>query len=247
MVQRFCPNPPLSLRFSISVATSRSIASRCESIISRFAPMLKSGKRTLDYKTTLRTLHSCNIKLTFLSANCPPLGCSKFEYNTMIDGIDVPRDRGSKIDLDTACNKCFCGSMLCMMDVNDSDILAAGDEKGERQRQGKRQRQRKRQRLGQSRFFINIIIRPSLRINPHYFRLHDSMYFDASVVIGVPASWHISVGAHVLCVVSHPWCFSSLTHKSSLASLKGAAENLWPIWPFRQKVFPFRASRPEIQ
>ena len=45
---------------------------------------MRSGKYTLGYKTTLKSLRSGKSKLVIISNNCPPLRKSEIEYLSLI-------------------------------------------------------------------------------------------------------------------------------------------------------------------
>lgn len=51
-----------------------------ENINSRLALVMKSGKYTLGYKSTLKTLRQGKAWLVIISDNCPPLKKSEIEY-----------------------------------------------------------------------------------------------------------------------------------------------------------------------
>merc|ERR1711924_563380 len=52
-----------------------------ESINSRLQLVIKSGKYSLGYKSTLKTLRAGKAKLVIISSNCPPLRKSELEYS----------------------------------------------------------------------------------------------------------------------------------------------------------------------
>ena len=55
-----------------------------ESINSALALVMKSGKYSLGYKTTLKTLRSGKAKLVLISENMPRLRKSEIEYHAML-------------------------------------------------------------------------------------------------------------------------------------------------------------------
>ena len=67
-----------------------------ESINSRLALVMKSGKYTLGYKSTLKTLRSGKSKLVIICNNCPPLRKSEIEYYAMLAKTHVHHYTGSK-------------------------------------------------------------------------------------------------------------------------------------------------------
>jgi large subunit ribosomal protein L30e len=55
-----------------------------ESINSRLALVMKSGKYVLGYKQTLKTLRNGKSKLIIIASNTPPLRKSEIEYYAML-------------------------------------------------------------------------------------------------------------------------------------------------------------------
>ncbi|CAN6720739.1 unnamed protein product [Malus baccata var. baccata] len=55
-----------------------------ESINTRLALVMKSGKYTLGYKTVIDSLRNSKGKLIIISNNCPPLRKSEIEYYAML-------------------------------------------------------------------------------------------------------------------------------------------------------------------
>lgn len=58
---------------------------------------MRSGKYTLGYKTTLKSLRSGKSKLVIISNNCPPLRKSEIEYYAMLAKTGVHHYSGSKL------------------------------------------------------------------------------------------------------------------------------------------------------
>ncbi|XP_052187411.1 60S ribosomal protein L30 isoform X1 [Diospyros lotus] len=98
-----------------------------ESINSRLALVMKSGKYTLGYKTVLESLRSSKVsftaKLVIISNNCPPLRKSEIEYYAMLAKVGVHHYNGNNVDLGTACGKYFRVCCLSVIDPGDSDII----------------------------------------------------------------------------------------------------------------------------
>ncbi|KAK4974536.1 60S ribosomal protein L30 [Elasticomyces elasticus] len=55
-----------------------------DSINAKLALTIKSGKVTLGYKSTLKTLRSGKAKLIIIAGNTPPLRKSELEYYSML-------------------------------------------------------------------------------------------------------------------------------------------------------------------
>ncbi|KAK6851098.1 ribosomal protein L30- cytosolic [Apiospora arundinis] len=94
------------------------------SLSSQLALVIKSGKVTLGYKSTLKTLRTGKAKLVIIAGNTPPLRKSELEYYSMLSKVPVHHFAGSNIELGTACGKLFRCSTMAILDAGDSDILA---------------------------------------------------------------------------------------------------------------------------
>ena len=94
-----------------------------ESINSRLALVMKSGKYTLGYKTTLKTLRQGKSDLVIIANNCPALKKSEIEYYAMLAKTGVHHYTGSNVELGMACGKFFQVGVLSITDPGDSDIV----------------------------------------------------------------------------------------------------------------------------
>merc|ERR1739845_261250 len=83
-----------------------------DNINSRLQLVMKSGKYTLGYKSTLKTLRSSKSKLILIANNAPALRKSELEYYAMLAKTGVVHYSGNNIDLGTACGKYFRVSVL---------------------------------------------------------------------------------------------------------------------------------------
>mmetsp|Transcript_158 Transcript_158/g.128 ORF Transcript_158/g.128 Transcript_158/m.128 type:complete len:105 (-) Transcript_158:201-515(-) len=96
-----------------------------ESITSKLALVMRSGKAVLGTKTTLKSIRTGKAKLVFISNNCPPLRKSLIQYYAMLAKIKTYLFPGNNNDLGTACGKFHAVSCLSILDAGDSDILTA--------------------------------------------------------------------------------------------------------------------------
>mmetsp|Transcript_46859 Transcript_46859/g.124699 ORF Transcript_46859/g.124699 Transcript_46859/m.124699 type:complete len:113 (+) Transcript_46859:40-378(+) len=110
------------------MAPPKKVKKTAETINSRLALVMKSGKYTLGYKSTLKTLRSGKSKLVIISSNCPPLRKSEIEYYAMLAKTSVHHYAGGNVDLGTACGKFYRVSSLSITDPGDSDIIRSGPE-----------------------------------------------------------------------------------------------------------------------
>ena len=105
--------------------TAKSKASKKshESINNRLALVMKSGKFTLGYKTTLKSLRSGKSKLVIISNNTPPLRKSEIEYYAMLAKTGVHHYSGNNVELGTSCGRYYRVGCLSITDPGDSDII----------------------------------------------------------------------------------------------------------------------------
>merc|ERR1712165_524526 len=94
-----------------------------ESINSRLALVMKSGKYVLGYKQTLKSLRQGKAKLVIIANNTPPLRKSEIEYYAMLAKTGVHHYSGNNNELGTACGKYFRVCTLSITDPGDSDII----------------------------------------------------------------------------------------------------------------------------
>ncbi|KAK8735428.1 hypothetical protein OTU49_005385 [Cherax quadricarinatus] len=94
-----------------------------ESINSRLALVMKSGKYVLGYHQTLKCLRAGKAKLVIIANNTPSLRKSEIEYYAMLAKTGVHHYSGNNIELGTACGKYFRVCSLAITDPGDSDII----------------------------------------------------------------------------------------------------------------------------
>merc|ERR1739844_59555 len=105
------------------VAAKKANKKSNESINSRLALVMKSGKYCLGYKQTLKTLRNGKSKLVIIANNTPPLRKSEIEYYAMLAKTGVHHYTGNNNELGTACGKYFRVCTLSITDPGDSDII----------------------------------------------------------------------------------------------------------------------------
>merc|ERR1712150_211156 len=108
---------------SLKMVAQKKSKKTIESINSRLALVMKSGKFVLGYKQTLKTLRQGKAKLVIIANNTPPLGKSEIEYYAMLAKTGVHHYNGNNIELGTACGKYFRVTTLSITDPGDSDII----------------------------------------------------------------------------------------------------------------------------
>jgi large subunit ribosomal protein L30e len=68
-----------------------------DTISSRLALVMKSGKVTMGQKSTLKSLRSGKAKLILIAGNCPPLRKSELEYYAMLAKTPVHHYSGNNV------------------------------------------------------------------------------------------------------------------------------------------------------
>ncbi|VVT57198.1 60S ribosomal protein eL30 [Magnusiomyces paraingens] len=96
-----------------------------ENINSRLSLVIKSGKYTLGYKSTIKALRQGKAKLVIIAGNTPRLRKSELEYYALLSKTTVHHFQGGNNELGTACGKLFRVGVLAIIDAGDSDILTA--------------------------------------------------------------------------------------------------------------------------
>lgn len=91
----------------------------------KLALAVKSGKYTLGYKSTIKSMRQGKAKLIIIAANTPILRKSELEYYAMMSRSKVYYFQGGNNELGTACGKMFRVGVLSILDAGDSDILEA--------------------------------------------------------------------------------------------------------------------------
>ncbi|KAG4422582.1 hypothetical protein IFR04_004351 [Cadophora malorum] len=79
------------------MAPTKKAKKTADSINSRLALVMKSGKVTLGYKSTLKTLRSGKAKLVIIAGNTPPLRKSELEYYAMLSKTNVHHFSGNNV------------------------------------------------------------------------------------------------------------------------------------------------------
>ncbi|KAF4634808.1 hypothetical protein G7Y89_g3295 [Cudoniella acicularis] len=79
------------------MAPTKKAKKTADSINSRLALVMKSGKVTLGYKSTLKTLRSGKAKLVIIAGNTPPLRKSELEYYSMLSKTNVHHFAGNNV------------------------------------------------------------------------------------------------------------------------------------------------------
>merc|ERR1712193_419561 len=108
---------------SKKMAPQKKVKKSNESINSRLALVMKSGKYLLGYKQTLDSLRLGKAKLVIIANNTPPLRKSEIEYYAMLAKTGVHHSAGNNNELGTACGKYFRVCTLSITDPGDSDII----------------------------------------------------------------------------------------------------------------------------
>ncbi|ODQ77194.1 hypothetical protein BABINDRAFT_169322 [Babjeviella inositovora NRRL Y-12698] len=96
-----------------------------ENISAKLSLTIKSGKYTLGYKSTIKSIRQGKAKLIIIAGNTPVLRKSELEYYAMLSKTNVYYYQGGNNELGTACGKFFRVGVLAILDGGDSDLLTA--------------------------------------------------------------------------------------------------------------------------
>lgn len=99
-----------------------------ESVNSKLALTMKSGKAVLGYKTTLRELRKGNLKAIFVASNTPAIVKAEINYYSLLAKCHVYSYVGNNIDLGSACGRYHRVAVLGIINPGDSDILNLFDQ-----------------------------------------------------------------------------------------------------------------------
>ena len=94
-----------------------------ESVNSKLALVMKSGKSVLGYKSTLKALRRGNLKIIFVASNTPSIVKAEINYYALLANTHVYQYTGNNIDLGSACGRYHRVAVLGISDTGDSDIL----------------------------------------------------------------------------------------------------------------------------
>jgi len=84
--------------------------------------VVKSGKYTLGYNTTIQFLKEKKFKFLVIANNCPCTRRLELEYYAMLNKCPVNHFYGNNIDLGLACGKAFRISCIGVIDSGDAEI-----------------------------------------------------------------------------------------------------------------------------
>merc|ERR1712078_543305 len=93
------------------------------SIHTKLQLVIKSGKSTFGYNSTIKSLQLGNSKLIIISNNCPSVRKSELEYYAMLSKTGIHHFSGNNVDLGTICGKFFRVCSMSITDSGDSDII----------------------------------------------------------------------------------------------------------------------------
>jgi large subunit ribosomal protein L30e len=100
-----------------------------ESVNSKLALVMKSGKAVLGYKQTLKSLRKGLLKAIFVAHNTPSIIKAEVNYYSVLSNTHIYHYTGNNIDLGSACGKYHRVAILGILDPGDSDILNLFEQK----------------------------------------------------------------------------------------------------------------------
>eukprot|EP00389_Voromonas_pontica_P016226 GDKH01025363.1.p1 GENE.GDKH01025363.1~~GDKH01025363.1.p1 ORF type:complete len:124 (+),score=43.39 GDKH01025363.1:1-372(+) len=111
-----------------TMAVKKSKKGTADSINTRLQLVMKSGKASLGYKSTLKSIRQGKAKLVIIAGNTPALRKSEIEYYALLGKTGVHHFTGDNNELGTACGKFFRVSCLSVTDPGDSDIIRSVEQ-----------------------------------------------------------------------------------------------------------------------
>ena len=100
-----------------------------ESVNSKLALVMKSGKAVLGYKQTLKSLRKGLLKAIFVAHNTPSIIKAEVNYYSVLSNTHIYHYTGNNIDLGSACGKYHRVAILGILDPGDYDILNLFEQK----------------------------------------------------------------------------------------------------------------------
>jgi large subunit ribosomal protein L30e len=94
-----------------------------ENINNKLRLALKSGKFTIGYNTTNKSLKEGECKMIIISNNCPSTKRLELEYLSMLNRCSIHHFYGNNSELGIACGKHYRCCCIGIIDPGDSDIL----------------------------------------------------------------------------------------------------------------------------
>lgn len=70
-----------------------------DNIQSKLALVMRSGKATLGYASTIKSIRNGDAKLVFIANNCPTVRKSEIEYYASLAQINIHHFAGSNVEL----------------------------------------------------------------------------------------------------------------------------------------------------
>mmetsp|Transcript_39348 Transcript_39348/g.78859 ORF Transcript_39348/g.78859 Transcript_39348/m.78859 type:complete len:111 (-) Transcript_39348:1659-1991(-) len=93
-----------------------------QSISSNLRIIVKSGKFSMGYRSTLRNLKDGKCKFIIVADNCPPGRRLELEYYSMLNKCNIHHFYGNNSELGIACGKVFRCSCFGIMEFGDAEL-----------------------------------------------------------------------------------------------------------------------------
>lgn len=93
-----------------------------QGISSKLRLIVKSGKFSIGYKSTLRNLKDGKCKLIIVADNCPPGRRLELEYYSMLNKCSIHHFYGNNSELGIACGKMFRCSCFGIIESGDAEL-----------------------------------------------------------------------------------------------------------------------------
>ena len=96
---------------------------KADKVLQQLQLVVKSGKYTLGYKSTLKSLRNGKAKLVIIANNCPALRKSEIEYYAMLAKTGVYHHKFDGKHLGTSGGKYYKCGVMSVIEAGDSDII----------------------------------------------------------------------------------------------------------------------------
>lgn len=94
-----------------------------ENISNKLKLVIKSGKYTIGYNSTTKSIKEGKSKLIIIASNCPSTRRLELEYLAMLNKSLIHHFYGNNLELGIASGKMFSCSCIGIIEPGDSDIL----------------------------------------------------------------------------------------------------------------------------
>nr|UXY88173.1 60S ribosomal protein L30 [Cryptomonas curvata] len=102
--------------------SDKKIKNNLDNLGNKLRLVIKSGKFSLGYNTTIKSLREGKCKFIVIANNCTSTRRLELEYYAMLNKCPVNHFYGNNSDLGISCGKAFRCSCIGIIDPGDADI-----------------------------------------------------------------------------------------------------------------------------